>query len=308
MTLHRSASLVLVLAWLALALGCGGSSAPSVPDTPDGTVKAVSQGLAGNQPQVIWAAAPASYQKDLNEVVHLFASKMDAEVWNRSVSTTRKVVSLLQAKKGMVLGSKMLAQMDMADMKKVDAEWDNVVGILETALDSDLASLDKMKNMNVGDFLADTGARLMAQVEAAAGAAKGNPFQNEFKSQFENVQVKIVSQEGDKATLEVTTKGEPAKKTDWMKVEGKWVPEEIARDWTRDMGKVKKQIEAMSTEFSDNDKKKFVGMLDMVDKTIAELGAAKDQGEFDAALGEVMGGLMGGMMGGPAPAGFKVPK
>jgi hypothetical protein len=83
---------VLLLA-LALALsGCGHDSAPSDsgaspaggkaaaeaapsldPDTPDGAIRLVIAGMQEKRPEALWNFLPASYQKDLNDLVHHFA-------------------------------------------------------------------------------------------------------------------------------------------------------------------------------------------------------------------------------------------
>ena len=59
--MNRLIALLLVGSLLTLGFGCG-ESAPTIPDTPDGTMKALTEGMANNKPEVAWAmlASPAT--------------------------------------------------------------------------------------------------------------------------------------------------------------------------------------------------------------------------------------------------------
>src|SRR5262245_6119412 len=52
-----------------------------IPETADAAVQAVLGGLRQNRPDVLWEALPASYQRDLSEIVHLFAARLNPEAW-----------------------------------------------------------------------------------------------------------------------------------------------------------------------------------------------------------------------------------
>ena len=68
-----------VVALMFMAVGVP-ALAVDIPSTPDGTVRAVAEGLADRHPEVIWQALPPTYQKDITELTHAFAERMDPTV------------------------------------------------------------------------------------------------------------------------------------------------------------------------------------------------------------------------------------
>ena len=61
-----------------------------IPETADKALSAVLEGLHENRPDAVWDALPASYQQDVNDVVHLFATRMHPEAWKWFVQIARK--------------------------------------------------------------------------------------------------------------------------------------------------------------------------------------------------------------------------
>jgi len=152
-----------LLTTLCLLTACG-DSAPSVPDTPDGTVKAVADGLANNNPRVVWAAMPESWQKDVDGVVDSFADAVDTEIYDKSFALISKLGDVLKNKKSLILE---LAKDEQAgrqlplDASKIETNYDAVVSMVNTIAKSDLAKKDSLKSMNIGKFLGSTGASIM---------------------------------------------------------------------------------------------------------------------------------------------------
>src|SRR5947207_8913046 len=72
-----------------------GGSRTSAKGAPAGSaaaaVLAVVDGLKENRLDAFWDFLPASYQKDLNDLVHRFAERMDPQLWAKSVVTLRKL-------------------------------------------------------------------------------------------------------------------------------------------------------------------------------------------------------------------------
>jgi hypothetical protein len=289
---------ILLLPVLAFGVfGCG-DSAPPIPDSPDGTVKAVTEGLASNRPDVVWNAMPASYQKDVNDLVRLFASKMDAELYDRTFSVARKAVGVLRDKKDFILNHPMVGMMAGVDKDKASKDWGAVVGLLETLVQSDLSSLGKLKSLDVGAFLGGTGVKLMQQIEKVAALQEENAFEKNFKSKMKGVKAEVVSTEGGKTVLRLTAPGEKPEEIPFVKVEGRWVPEEMTRDWKKMIGEAKEQIEGMTGELVGPDRDKFLSMMKNVETSLGKLADAKDQGQFNMELGKLMGTFMGDMPGG----------
>ena len=74
-----SASVSFVVLTLLVAIGCGGGGGAglTIPDSPDGTVRVVLDGLVEHQPEVVWRALPPSYQQDVLGLTRDFADTVD---------------------------------------------------------------------------------------------------------------------------------------------------------------------------------------------------------------------------------------
>src|SRR4029077_19503673 len=52
-----------------------------IPETADAALCTILEGLHESRPGAVWDALPASYQRDVNGLVHLFATRMHPEAW-----------------------------------------------------------------------------------------------------------------------------------------------------------------------------------------------------------------------------------
>jgi hypothetical protein len=153
-------------------VACG--SGNSVPDTPDGAAKAVFEGIGNNKPGVVWQAMPASYQQDVNGLVHALAGKLDEELYDQAMKVAGKVNGILRDKKTFILNSPMfmVPPNPQGVTKDVIAEnWDSAVNSIDILLKSELSSVAGLKAMDVGHFMSNTAADLM--VEATKKHASG---------------------------------------------------------------------------------------------------------------------------------------
>ncbi|NIM01652.1 MAG: hypothetical protein GTN89_12655, partial [Acidobacteria bacterium] len=204
--------------------GCSKSKPAPVADTADGAVRLVTEGLADGRPQVVWHALPASYQDDITELVHGFAGTMDAELWNRTFEVVEKATRVLDEKRDFILDHPMLAaQMD--DRKEAEEAWNAVVDILEIVVQSDLADLDRMKKLDVERFLTKTGGDLFDGFEALAALS---PTGSMPGLDLAEAEATLLSSEGDRARVRVEIPGQPTEEMDFSRVEGKWIPAEMA--------------------------------------------------------------------------------
>ncbi|MCF7974262.1 MAG: hypothetical protein K9N55_10635, partial [Phycisphaerae bacterium] len=81
---------------------------------------------------------------------------------------------------------------------------------------------------------------------------------------------------------------------DMIKVEGKWIPKEMAEDWSKMIADGKAALEDMTQNALAENKPKVIGMMAGVEAAIDQLAQAKTQEEFDKVIGGLMGSLMGG--------------
>ncbi len=303
----RTASFVL-LASVVLAcflIGCGGGS--KAPATPTETVKKVTTDLANNKPQVVWDSLPPSYQKDVDGVIKDFAGKMDPELYNQGFVLLQKVVKILETKKTYILNNPMLASVDKAQAEK---NWSAVVQLPSILANSEISDLEKLKKLDVQRYLADSGAQLMAQFEALSKLAPksdGKEIQD-YKKTLQQTKATVVSQKGDTAQVKMEVPGQPATTDAWVKVEGRWIPKEMADDWKKKIKEAKDGIAKMETQIKN--KAQALGQMKSIEGMLDQFLATKTEEEFNQMLNQtlmplmmMLGGGMGTPNGGMKPAG-----
>ncbi len=281
---------VLVLSSL-IAIGCGGAS---VPDSPEGTVLTVAKELAGNNPGVLWDAMPASYRTDVETLVHDAAAKIDAEVYDKAFVILNKAVDVLKDKRGFILGLPLLQQgflaMMITDQEELKDNWNEIVDVFDILASSELETLDGLKSLDVGDFLNGTGGKLMAQFEKLAQLASDGPMKLTW-NELEGITVDVKSTEGDKAVIEVTVEDKGPETLTMVKVEGKWVPEEMARDWKKNIEEMKAQVAEMTAGMSTEQKTTMLAQMAGVEQIVDQLAKAETQEEFTQIVMSLMGGM-----------------
>lgn len=298
----RLALLPLLLVTLLLAACDGGVD---VPKTADLAVLRVANGVAENKPVVIWDALPESYQKDVHELVHTLMNKIDATLYDEVASTAQQLTKVLKSKKQFILAHPMIAQ-QIPNKAEVEKQWDQLVGIIDTIVNSELGKHETAKVVNVGAFLDSTGSKIMGDIANAAKLAGPgeNPGEaNEYVEMYEKlkkIKATLVKEEGDKATVKMEIPGEKGGEEEFVRVEGKWLPKEMVDGWKEMMTEARKELAAMDPNDMKQAKEMAIPMLGMVKGVLTTLENAKTQEDFNAAVNGLMQ-MMGG--GGAAPDG-----
>ncbi len=269
---------------------------PSIPATPDGTVMTVCTALGDSQPEYLWAALPASYQKEIEDnVVRAFAAKLDPDVYGKGTAVLKKLSGVLVSKKeiiiNLVIGQLGATPMVQVDKPALERNWDAVVGLLDGLLASELGDLGRLKTIDVGSFLGTTGGKVMQKFAALSAATKEDPFAKEFKAKLSAMKVAVVSSEGDNAVLKITTTGEPEETVEFVKVEGKWLPKDLQAEWAEGIAEVKARVAAFDANAMAASKPKILGALAAADAALDQLAAAKTPEEFGQVIGNLMQSL-----------------
>jgi hypothetical protein len=281
-----------LLALLALFPGCSSNEAAPVAETADAAVLQITEGLADGRPQVLWHALPESYQQDVTDLIHEFGNKMDAELWNSSFEVVQKVTLVLSEKREFILDHPMLAS-KVEDREEAEEAWDALIGILEVVANSDLSNLDRVKKLDVERFLSKTGGELVdrfKQIEAFAPTDKVPGLG------LADAKATLISSEGDNALVRIEVPGKPAEEQDFVRVEGKWIPAEMAAEWDQTMAEAREGLAGLSGEKMEQAKASTLMQLSMVDGALDQLLATKTAEEFQTAVGGLMGMAMGAMM------------
>jgi hypothetical protein len=283
-----TAALLLVLAAPAVAI--------EIPDSPDGTVKAVSAALADRHPEVLWQALPPTYQKDITEITHAFAAKVDPAVWEAAFGVGRRTAGLLRDKKNIILASSMLESAGK-DREELAAGWDSMVALLDSFFTSDISRVEALKTIDWQAYLATTGKSLMDLAAEKSKASGDDAFDREFTDKLRQTKVELVASEGDTSTVRVSAPDEEPEEMQLVRVEGRWVPADMAKDWDQKVAEAKTKLAEITDEEMQQGSMQAMMMIGMVDGVLAQLETVTTAEEFDQAIQGILGPFLGGMMG-----------
>lgn len=292
-------------AWLPLAcvaLSCASLGSPRVPDTPDGTVRFVATGLAESRPQVLWQALPPSWQADVTALLHESAEKTDPELYELGWSLAGKIARVLDEKQTLILDHPMLAER-IKDREKTEALLHAGAGFLRTLTESDLADREALRTLDVEKFLAGTGAELLREGKELSVLLQGLPGSLPTTGPAAGLRldrlrledVVVVHKEGSTARLRIVVGEGNSTEHDFVQVEGRWVPKEMAEDWPKAIAAVRQQL-AGAVPASAERKQALVVQLRMVDGALDAVLATKTAGEFQAAVSAAFGTVLGAAM------------
>lgn len=289
----KNYSILMILGAVVIVGACGASATAGIPSTPDGTVLYVTQHVADGHPEVLWEALPASYQSDIAGLTHDFAAKIDAEAWNKTFAVSGKAIKLLQDKKELFFQTSLF---NMAGDKKneIAANWDTATLALGTLIGSDVSDLEKLKTIDWKAFLATTGADLMELSRKASAATEENSYETEFLAKARGLKVEVKENQGDTATLMMTSPDEEPEELKMTRIEGRWVPNDLSDDWKKDVADARLKIDKMTPETMAQQKVQYMMGLAMAEGLIDQLAQAQTPEQLEQMLGGIFGMFMGG--------------
>ena len=268
--------------------------AAEIPDSPDGTVRFVMEQLADRHPEVLWQALPPTYQKDITELTHSFAAKMDPDVWSAAFALGGRTAALLRDKKDIILASS-FADMAGEERDSLANGWDAGVGFLDSFFSSDVSRLDALETIDWGSYLATTGRDLMNLAAERSKASGEDTFDEEITKKLEQAKIELVSRDGDSATVKVSAPDEDPEDIELTRVEGRWVPSEMADDWDSEVAEAKQKLAALSDEEIEQSSMQTMMFIGMLDGVVAQLETVETTEEFEQAIQGILGPFLQGM-------------
>ncbi len=275
------------------------SSNSSLSSTADVAVRQTALAISNDNAGALWDALPRSYQIDINSLVHDYANAVDPKIWDRNFALIRRLASVMDAKKEYIFKSPMFASLPDKDV--VVKNFDSAINLMNVVLKSDLSDLDKLKTLDLGDYLDTTGSQMLGEIsrliDATPGGAESNPIRNLAK-----MSVSMVRSDDSTATLKITIPGQEQQQSVWVKTDGQWIPKSMAEEWPGMITEARQSVAMMKSDPSMSAMQASM-MFGMAEGMLAPFENANSQAEFDAALQGVMGGMMGGGLAGPGRPG-----
>lgn len=231
------------------ALGCESGSAG--PDKHLG--KVTEEFKSGNVSSAYTSFIPASYDKDLNDVLGKFKQLITEEEFKRIQTMLGtagdQIAPLLAQQAAQDANMKVLADKLKDPLKALGLES------YSTFSNADIKSL--LKGIEDG---------LLRELLANPDAQKN----------IGSVAFEVVEEQGENARLKVTQTREGGatqeKTLDVVKVDGKWVPAEVAADWPTQMQKIHAQLD-QAIEQKKQNPAMFSAQLDAMEQQLGQLGA-----------------------------------
>ncbi len=275
-----------------LALGCARNAdsvgaEPVIPDSPDGTVLAVSRSLAENHPEILWTALPDTYRQDINEITRSFAEKMDPALYDRSIAIVRRALQVLDDRKDIILASQTF-QSTGVDPVKVSQGLASAVVVSEILLGSQIATLDGLGTVEWEKYLATTGAQLLEAVAAIEVENGENPM-----DAFDTLKVETIESSADRATLRISSEGHEPEDVKMAKVESRWIPAEMADGWSKGVTEAREGLAEITPETMAAQKTQAMMFFGMADGLIEQIALMQTPEEFDAAIGPMLQPFLG---------------
>ena len=268
---------------------------PAIPaPSADRAVQDVIDGVANGNIYVVWDALPKSYQDDVTEIVHGFAAKVDAELWNKGFETARKVTTMLESQKDVILAMPNLHESSKFDVEVASNHWDRVVAPIKTITNSPMADLHALRNIDIREFLGTTGARLISDMVALSEISTDGAASR--IAAIGSVRATLVNQDGESAVVRLEAPGEQPSEESFVRVEGKWIPSEMARKWSEGIGEAMAKLAEMSADDMQAMKPHVLQVLASIDGVLDQMNQASTADEFKQAtkmgMRQVFGGLM----------------
>ena len=292
---------------------CGKKSSESsgvgeidIPDSPDGAIQAIMREVANGNGAVLWQAMPEAYQNDVNQIAQLAGGKVDAEIYNMVFASVGRLIQVADKQKEFIFNTS-LGGADPAEEKMVElrAAWPSLMNFFNSVMGSSIATAEGLQSFDGQAFFSETVSSLLKHMDALLKIRRDSA--QPPLSEFKDVVIGYIDGTGDDATLEMTLPNGTVEVEVFINIEGRWVPQEMAAQWSAQMAQARAQLEAIDATQIAQQKPQILGVFAMIDGVLSQIEAAETQEQFDQALQGAMMPLMGLMMmgqgmGGGAPA------
>ena len=288
-------------------VGLVGCDKPA-PSTPTSMVDGLRESMVEDEPVLLWNTVPTAWQKDVDGLVHEFGKKVPADLYDRVMTTMKKVVTVLQDKKQFVMNTP-LVKMQMSEMTAEERDdamksYDAIVVLGESITSSNLSSAAGLQKFDMTVFLTQYGPQAhKAFVTLMKLAAAEEPEARqalEAMDAIKKMSAVVTSESENTAMVTITMPPLPGGMSlpddgtmPMSKVDGKWVPTPMAMMWPMAIGEAKQQLAQEDMSASSSQVAQVTMVLSLVDAGLGHFEEAKTQAEFDQAVNGIIGMMMG---------------
>ena len=252
----------------------------------------VAKEMSAGNGGVLWQAMPATYQTDVNAIAQLAGTKVDAELYDQSFGLLGRIADVADKQKAFILNSKLGGAQPAEQVENIEAVWPSIIGFVRTITNSPIASSAGLQSFDGQEFFSGTVSELLGH----AGALSSLDDEAMSLSSLKEVSVNVLESSENAATLEMTAPDGTVESEEFTKVDGRWVPTDMAVGWQETIADVRGQLEAITPEQIAQTKPQVLQVVTMLDGVLTQIEAAETQEQFDQALQGAMMPIMGLMM------------
>lgn len=268
------------------------ASGVKIPDAPAAALQTVISEFAAGNGGILWQALPGSYQSDVNTLVQLAGTKIDPEIYDQSFALLGRIGDVLGKQQAFILNSAMSEGRSAEEKAEIEAAFPSLLGFIETVATSSIATSSGLQSFDGQQFFNTTVSQVATYATEIAAIA------GEETSLADYVAVVVTAEDvtDTSALLTINLPEQEPEEEAFSKVEGRWVPTEMATGWSEGILEATENLNAMSSEDMAAQKPQIMGVLTMLDGVLTQLEAAETQEQFDQAGQAAMMPLMGLMM------------
>ncbi|MFP4260317.1 MAG: hypothetical protein ACLFS1_04470 [Opitutales bacterium] len=274
--------------------GSGSSAEKALSGSPDEAIKTVIHSLGNGEGAVLWQAMPGGYQNDVTEIVQLAGSKLDAEIYDKAFAMLGKTMSVADKQKEFIFNTNLGTPMAEEDIEKMREAFPSASNLVNTLTSSSIASTEGLKSFDGKTFFRETVSSIIADMEVLA---RLNPETEDLPiSAYKEAEVVLLEGDESTANLEINLPDGSSEEEIFVKVENRWVPQEMSLEWPTSIADARAQLESIDPEQMAEQKPQILSVFSMIDGVLLQIEAAETQEQFDQALQGAMMPIMGLIM------------
>lgn len=263
--------------------------------SPTETARQAFEAAANNRPELVFDLLPPSYQKDVESLVIAFADSADPETWNKTRALIGKISSVLLGQQDLlaiVIGKHMPSADDPHTLKEGLEALSAMTGHWAS---SGMSDLERLRQGNLRQLLATEGQALMAAMERVAGFAPDRGVRANVWASAQAATVELVSADENTAVIR-TAMGDETEDIQLVRIEDRWIPEEMAQNWQTSVAEMRRNIAAMDFSSPQGQQRKQMAtmMLETADNVLSQIKQARTVEDIDRIVAGMMALMMGG--------------
>ena len=249
---------------------------------PNVAINLILSGLAEHDGSVLWKAMPKSYQEDVNEIVQLASSKLDGEIYDSGFKLVSRVVEVVDLKQEFVFNTTLGERPPEEEIAEFKKAWPSIANLVSTLAESPIGSVEGLKSFDGAKFFEETLSAVLKDIDSLSKLAvvdEQMPI-----SSYKDAVVSLIEGGDSTAMLEIKLPNGVIESSAFKKVDDRWVPQDLALDWTARIAQAKAQLEAVDPMQLVKQKPQILNIIAMVDGILTQIEGAETQEQFDRAV------------------------